>query len=109
MSFGDENIDTIMTKYERLLDGPAANKIKNAHIAGVAFGYSICIRFIYVGIVFYIGAEFAEIYKLNFQYVFQSIYIIFTSAMGAGFAMSSVPSASQAKDSAQKIFKIIDE
>ena len=41
--------------------------------------------------------------------MFQSIYIIFTAALGAGFALSNVPSANQAKESAQKIFTIIDE
>jgi ATP-binding cassette, subfamily B (MDR/TAP), member 1 len=93
ITFGQDNIDAIMGKYEKLLEGPARIRIKNAHIAGVAFGYSMCVRFIYIGIVFYIGAEFAETYQLDFKRVFQAIYVIFTSAIGAGFAMSAVPSA----------------
>ena len=84
-------------------------RIKNAHITGLAFGYSLCVRFIYIGVVFYVGSEFIISYNLPPQDVFQSIYIIFTSALGAGFAMSSVPSAAQAKESAKKIFSIIDE
>lgn len=109
ISFGQDNVDFIITKYERLLEAPASKRICNAHIAGVAFGYSLCVRFIYIGVVFYIGAKFAEIYNLDFQRVFQAIYVIFTSALGAGFAMSAVPSATQARDSAQKIFKIVDD
>lgn len=70
ISFGQHNIDAIMEKYERLLDGPANKRVFNAHIAGVAFGYSVCVRFIYIGVVFYIGAVFAEKYNLNFKYVF---------------------------------------
>ena len=31
------------------------------------------------------------------------------SALGAGFSVASVPSTTQAKDSAQKVFSIIDE
>lgn len=109
ISFGQGNINKIMDKYEDLLTGPAEKRIRNAHIAGLAFGYSICIRLIYIGIVFYIGSQFIVTYELNPQDVFQSIYIIFTSAIGAGFSISNVPSANQAKESAQKIFAIMDE
>ena len=86
-----------MDKYESLLEGPANLRVKNAHIAGVAFGYSLCIRLIYIGIVFYVGSKFIITYELDPQDVFQSIYIIFTSAIGAGFALSNVPSANQSK------------
>jgi ABC-type Mn2+/Zn2+ transport system permease subunit len=77
-----------MTKYERLLDGPGKLRRRNAHLAGVAFGYSVCIRFIYIGVIFYIGTEFIRVYKLNSQDVYTSINILFMSALGAGFAMS---------------------
>mmetsp|Transcript_18841 Transcript_18841/g.32183 ORF Transcript_18841/g.32183 Transcript_18841/m.32183 type:complete len:562 (-) Transcript_18841:652-2337(-) len=109
ISFGQENVNQIMDKYENLLEGPAKMRVRNAHIAGVAFGYSVCVRFIYIGIIFYIGSEFIKIYNLNSQDVYQSINILFTAALGAGFAMSQVPSATQAKESAKKIFSIIDE
>jgi ATP-binding cassette subfamily B (MDR/TAP) protein 1 len=109
ISFGQENINIIMDKYESLLTGPATVRVKNAHIAGVAYGYSLCIRLIYIGVVFYVGSKFIVTYNLDPQDVFQSIYIIFTAALGAGFAMSSVPSATKAKESAQKIFTILDE
>lgn len=98
-----------MDKYEGLLEGPANLKVRNAHFAGVAFGYSLCVRLIYIGIVFFIGSKFIVTYNLDPQAVFQSIYIIFTAAIGAGFSVSNVPSAKQAKESAQKIFTIIDE
>lgn len=69
----------------------------------------MCIRFVFVGIVFFIGSKLTVEYKLNSQDVFLSIYVIFTAAMGAGFAMSSVPSATQAKESAATIFAMIDD
>jgi hypothetical protein len=74
-------------------------RVRNANLSGIAFGYSLCIRFIYIGCVFYIGSEFIVAYKLDPKSVFLSIYILFTSAVGAGFAMSNVPAAGQAKES----------
>jgi len=109
ISFGQDNVDSIMDKYEHLLTGPAALRVRNAHIAGFAFGYSMCIRVIYIGVVFFIGSKLVRSYDLDTKDVFMSIYIIFTSAMGAGFAMASIPSATEARESAQRIFKIIDE
>ena len=78
----------MMTKYEDLLEGPKSKRIMNAHIAGVAFGYSVCIRFFFIGILFYVGAIFIVQYKLAFKEVYQAQYILFMSAMGAGFAVS---------------------
>lgn len=56
ISFGEKNIESILERYVNLLEAPRKKKIKNAHIAGCAFGYSLAIRFIYIGVVFYIGA-----------------------------------------------------
>lgn len=98
-----------MNKYEGLLLGPLNRRVMNAHLAGLASGYSFCARFIYIGIVFYVGSYFIKVYNLNSKDVFLSIYIIFTAAMGAGFAMSSVPSATEAKESANNVFHMIDE
>ena len=41
--------------------------------------------------------------------IYFSIFILFSTCMGAGIAMSNVPSVQRAKDSAGNIFKIIDE
>lgn len=98
-----------MAKYEALLVGPLARRVLNAHLAGIAYGYSMCVRFIYIGVVFSIGSKFTVDYNLNPQDVFFSIYIIFTSALGAGFAMSTVPNATEARESASVIFSMIDE
>jgi len=93
ISFGQENIDKIMDHYESMLSGPAKRKVRNAHLAGIAFGYSLCIRFIYIGVIFYAGAEMIKTYDLNEKDVFQSIVILFMAAIGAGFAVSQMPSA----------------
>jgi hypothetical protein len=84
-------------------------RTSNARISALAFGYSLCIRFIFIGVVFYIGSIFIIQNSLETPDIYKAIYIIFTSALGAGFAMSAVPSANTAKVSAQKIFSIIDE
>ena len=70
ISFGQVNVEQIIDKYEELLTGPASLRIRNAHITGVAFGYSLCVRFIYIGIVFYVGSEFIVSYNLPPQDVF---------------------------------------
>jgi len=98
-----------MEKYEELLTDPKSKRILNAHLSGICFGYSMCIRFFFLGVVFYIGAVLIVDYKLVPKAVFQSMYILFTSAIGAGFAMSSMPAATQGRESAKKVFKIIDE
>lgn len=98
-----------MSKYESLLVGPLSRRVLNAHIAGLAYGYSLCIRFVYVGCVFYIGSLFTVEYNLNTKDVFFSIYIIFVAAMGAGHAVSSVPNAAEARESASVIFSMIDD
>ena len=65
ISFGQENVNTIMDKYESLLEGPANVRVRNAHIAGIAFGYSLCVRLIYIGVVFYVGSKFIVTYDLE--------------------------------------------
>lgn len=41
--------------------------------------------------------------------VYYTVNIIFSAAMGAGTSMSNLPSVQKAKDSARKIFEIMDE
>ena len=98
-----------MEKYEKLLEGPVNLRIRNAHIAGVAFGYSLCVRLLYMGVVFFAGALLVSKYDLNPKSVFQAIFIMFATSLGAGAAVSQVPSASQARESAERIFAIVDE
>lgn len=40
ISFGDKNVKQIIQKFEDLLVEPSEKRIKNAHIAGLFFGYS---------------------------------------------------------------------
>lgn len=58
IGFGEKNVDYLLTKFDALLEEPNNFAIKNAHISGFWFGYSQGIRFIFVGIVFYIAAVF---------------------------------------------------
>jgi hypothetical protein len=62
---------------------------------GFAYGYTMSIRFFYLGVVFMIGAKFTDkIPTLSYQDVFQSIYMIFVVTIGAVFALDSTPSVS---------------
>ena len=40
VSFGDKNIDYLLEKYAKLLEGPRKKGIMKAHISGALFGYS---------------------------------------------------------------------
>jgi len=72
ISFGQSNIDRIMEKYEELLADPKSKRILNAHLSGICFGYSMCIRFFFVGVVFYVGAVLIVDYQLSTKAVFQA-------------------------------------
>jgi hypothetical protein len=62
-----------------------------------------------VGVVFWIGSEVISKYGTSPEYVYISIWVIFSAVMGAGVSMSNVPSLGKAKASANQIFSIIDE
>ena len=109
VSFGQRNVDRILDRYDDMLQEPSSQRMCNAHIAGAAFGYSLCIRFVYIGVVFYVGSIFIREMTLNSQNVYLAVLVIFTSALGAGSAMASVPNAASAFESATRIFKIIDD
>ena len=109
ISFGEKNINSVIMKYEQLLDEPASKRIRTSHIAGFFFGYSQAARMVFVGVVFYLGTLAIRKMGQKSDDVFISIWILFSCAMGAGSSMSNVPSVNKAKQSAGKIFEITDE
>ena len=60
--FGEKNIDYLLEKFDALLEEPVMSGIRQAHYAGFFFGYSNCVRFLFIGIVFYIAAFFIRNY-----------------------------------------------
>ena len=70
ISFGEQNVDQIMQQYEDLLNQPMKKKIKLAHLTGVAFGYSVAMRFIMIGSLFYIGSKLIIEYGLEAKGVY---------------------------------------
>ena len=65
VSFGDKNVDFILSRYGELLVIPNRAGIKRAHISGLFFGYSQSIRFAFIAFVFYIAAVFVIRYDLD--------------------------------------------
>lgn len=63
IGFGHKNIELLMAKYDKLLEYPKKQGLRDAHISGLWSGYSILIRFFYVAYVFFISAVL--IYKKN--------------------------------------------
>jgi len=78
--------------------------VKNAHIGGFFFGYSNCARMLFLGIVFYIASWIVRSYKDESDEVYLAIWILFSTCMGSGVAMSNMPSFSKAKSAAGTIF-----
>jgi ATP-binding cassette, subfamily B (MDR/TAP), member 1 len=109
ISFGEKNINSLISKYEKLLREPANRRIRSSHIAGFFFGYSQAARMVWVGIVFFLGTIMIRKLEYKGDEAFISIWILFSCAMGAGSSMSNVPSVTKAKESAVKIFNITDE
>ena len=58
IALGPKNIDIILQRYNQLLIVPRKAGVKKAHMSGLFFAYSQAIRFIFVGIVFGVGAYF---------------------------------------------------
>ena len=101
----------MIEKFTDKLKDPCSNIICNAHVHGLAFGFSVSARFFYAGAIFYIGALLSISYEDQtasassgsgasgskakhqiYQNIFQAVFIIFSSYKGAGLAFSSVPS-----------------
>lgn len=109
IAFGPKNLDMILDRYAQLLVVPREAGIKKAHISGLFFAYSQGIRFIFIGIVFYIGAIFTKRYSLDSSDVFSGCYVVFVGSIGTGVSLSNLPSISQAREAAKLIFGIIEE
>ena len=73
ISFGEKNIDHLMNRYNKLLQEPLKNGVKNAHLSGVLFGYSQFIRFAFIAFIFYIGSKFIIKYADNSKDLFIAI------------------------------------
>jgi hypothetical protein len=82
-----------MQKYEDLLSQPMKVKIKMAHLTGIAFGYSLAMRFIMIASLFWIGAKLIIDYELEVKGVYAAQFILFVTAIGAGNSISVIPSA----------------
>jgi ATP-binding cassette subfamily B (MDR/TAP) protein 1 len=109
IGFGEKNIDHLLSRFDALLEEPALKGIKSGHYGGLFFGYSQCIRFVFVGITFYIAALFVKDYGDKADDTYIGLYTLFLAANGAGISLSSAPSIGKAKAAATAIFSIIDE
>jgi len=109
IGFGEKNIDHLLSRFDALLEEPALKGIKDGHYAGFFFGYSQCIRFVFVGIIFYIAAIFVKDYNDKPDDTYIGLYTLFLAALGTGISLSSAPTIGKAKAAAKIIFDIIDE
>ncbi|CDW71198.1 abc transporter [Stylonychia lemnae] len=109
ISFGPKNITYLMQKYHKLLEEPIMINKKVAHFSGIMSGYSQCVRFMFLALMFYVGNFFIYDQNDDPEGTFIGIYTLLMSALSAGGALSQIPSISKAKSAATKIFTIINE
>jgi len=84
ISFGPKNITFLMEKYASLLVIPNKQGIKMAHMAGIGFGYSFFVRFLFLGVIFYIAILMIRRFNLPLEDTFVGVFVLFMSALGAG-------------------------
>lgn len=109
IAFGDKNLQFILDRYCDLLIIPHEAGLKKAHISGLFFGYSQSVRFAYVAFIFYIAAVLVNRYDEPSEKMFTGCYVVFVGSIGAGVAISMIPSVSKAKGAAKTVLGIIDE
>lgn len=88
ISFGQKNIDYLIEKYKFLLLEPYKKNTRKAYFLGLLMGYSNLIRFLYIGIIYFIASKLIVQYDLDSQSVFIGVYVIFVGAIGSGTALS---------------------
>jgi len=100
ISFGPKNINHLIEKYNSLLRVPKMQGVRNAHTGGIGFGYAFFIRFIFMGVAFYLASLIIWKYDLEQEDNYMSVMILFMSAIGAGMNLSNMPSVSKARKAA---------
>ncbi|CDW75507.1 abc transporter [Stylonychia lemnae] len=108
ISLGEKNVEFLLQKYQALLEEPKRIGIKQAHISGIIYGYSQCIRFLFVAFIFYLSSIFIFKYNDEPEDTYVGVYTLFIAAIGSGSLFSQLPSVSKSKQSANKIFEIIE-
>ncbi|CDW89499.1 abc transporter [Stylonychia lemnae] len=109
LSFGEKNIEFLIQKYDDLLEEPKRIGIKSAHISGFFYGYTTCIRFLFIAFVFYMSSIFIFEYNDKPEDTYIGVYTLFVAALGTGTLLSQMPSVNKAKKASQKIFSIIND
>jgi ATP-binding cassette subfamily B (MDR/TAP) protein 1 len=84
IGFGPKNIRYLLKNYETLLEIPNAKGVRNAHIGGLAYGYTNCTRYIFQGLIFYLSSLIIFKYHETAEDVYISVYLMLMSALGSG-------------------------
>ncbi|XP_060073738.1 ATP-dependent translocase ABCB1-like [Ylistrum balloti] len=112
-----ENIRTVQTlsreefffkEYYDSLKGPLRTFLKQAQMAGFAFGFSQGIIFMMYGGAFRFGAWQVELGDMEPSNVYRVFFAIAFTGITIGQASSFLPEYSKAKHAAGLIFKVID-
>ncbi|XP_069111959.1 ATP-dependent translocase ABCB1-like isoform X2 [Argopecten irradians] len=112
-----ENIRTVQTlnrenfffqEYYDSLKGPLRTFLKQAQMAGIAFGFSQGVIFMMYGGAFRFGAWQVELGDMTPENVYRVFFAIAFTGITIGQASSFLPEYSKAKHAAGLIFKVVD-
>ena len=110
ISLGQINVDSIVHKFESLLEGPMQTVIKQSNKAGAYYALGQSGRTLFLSVVFIIVLELLVVkWGIDSTDVFTAVYLLLNTYMSIGLQAANVPSIGKAKASAVPVFSIIDE
>ena len=98
----------ILGRYHKLYTEHSGLRFGSIHIAGLSFGYSLSIRFIYLCLIFYIGSNISS-NQTELQNTFMAILIQFITFISMSLSLSNLPSPSDGLSTSHRLFSLIDD
>jgi len=105
-SFGLE--DRLASMYADRLAAPFQTAKKQAHIAGIGFGFSQFAMMGAYGLAFYVGGLWVNDGDLTFNRLMKVLMSLMFAAMASGQNSAMFPDAAKARKAATELFRIID-
>ena len=102
------NQEKLLKIYDGMLSGVEGDVAKKGHIAGSLFGLAQLVMFGQNAVVFYLATYFQTQDGTSLKDLFMSIFAIMQAAMASGRATHFLPDVGAAKNSARRIFELLD-
>lgn len=99
---------TTCQEYRRLLDLTEPTSSRQAHVNGLALGFSSFITFAAYSLVFWTGGQLIKHGHINFEELMRTLMCIMMSAQSIGPAMSYFADMDSGKAAAASIFQLVE-